>query len=249
MRFLPVMVATIMASVPIVAMAECCLPPEHTLFTQGHGDIKVPPDALTFSATTEAVATTVQEAQKKAQTKMIAIIAGLKAQEKTLELTKPLKLQTQNVQVYPVYDEKSKLRKIIGYRSSNSLKVTAMQNTGKLGDAGSKLLEVSTRLGADNAGGLNFFVDDMDTPKLKALAEAVASAKRQADVMAKGLGITLKGVQSAEGTPQYGYQPMYRSEMLMAKSAMADAGAPAPPVETGEVSVTCDISVRYLIAD
>jgi uncharacterized protein len=148
-----------------------------------------------------------------------------------------------------VYDEKSKLRKIIGYRSSNSLKVTAVQNTGKLGDAGSKLLEVSTRLGADNAGGLNFFVDDMDTPKLKALAEAVASAKRQAEVMAKGLGITLKGIQSAEGTPQYGYQPMYRSEMLMAKSAMADAGAPAPPVETGEVSVTCDISVRYLIAD
>jgi uncharacterized protein len=252
MRMLPLaLVCSAMLMMPQLAGAECCQLPEHTLYTQGHGEVKAAPDALAFTATTEGTATTVAEAQKKAQGKMTVMIANLKALEKALELSKPLKLQTQGVNIYPVYEEKTKLRKIIGYKSSNTLRVMACQSTGKLGEAGSKLMEVAARDGSDTVGGLTFFVDDMDAPKLKALGEAIANAKRQADVMAKGLGITLKGIQSAEGTPQYGYSGGYMADRMMMKVAapMAAEVAPPPPVETGEVSVTCDVSVRFLIQD
>jgi uncharacterized protein len=252
MRLLPVVftMAVLLSVGTAATWADCCLPPEHILFTQGHGDIKVPPDALAFSTTTEGTATTVAEAQKKAQLKMATIIAAIKTQEKSLALSKPLKLQTQQVNVYPVYDEKSKLRKIIGYKSNNSLRITATQNTGLLGEAGSKLMDAASKAGADNVGSLNFYVDDINTPKQKALAEAIANAKQNADVMAKGLGITLKGVQSAEGSPQYQlFEQRYRAEpMAMKVAGGADMDA-APPVETGEVTVTCDVSVRYLIQD
>jgi uncharacterized protein len=253
MRILPVLMLTASLSTGLIApavwAADCCPPPEHTLFTQGHGEVKVPPDALAFTTMTEGTANTVAEAQKKAQLKMAAIIAAIKAQEKTLTLSKPLKLQTQNVSVYPVYDEKSKLRKIIGYKSSNHLRVVATQNTGLLGEAGSKLMDAASKAGADNVGSLNFYVDDINSPKQKALAEAITLAKQNADVMAKGLGIVLKGVQSAEGSPQYSaYENRYRGEMMM-KAASAPMAEAAPPVETGEVTVTCDVSVRFLIQD
>jgi uncharacterized protein len=250
---LPLFVAMSLLVLPVTPVwSECCLPAEHTLYTQGHGEVKAPPDALSFSATTEGTATTVLEAQKRAQGKMTTIIANLKALEKSLDLSKPLKLQTQGVQVYPVHDEKTKLRKIIGYKASNTLRITANQNKGHLGDAGSKLMDVATRDGGDTVGSLNFFVEDMEAPKLSALADAIANAKRQADIMAKGLGITLKGIQSAEGTPQYGYNGGYMADRMMMKAAAAPMGAesaPPPPVETGEVSVTCDVSVRFLIQD
>ena len=253
MRLLPVLLLTACLCVGLtttpVSAADCCPPPEHTLFTQGHGEIKIAPDALAFTTMTEGTANTVAEAQKKAQLKMAAIIAALKSQEKTLSLTKPMKLQTQNVSVYPVYDEKSKLRKIIGYKSSNHLRVVATQNTGLLGEAGSKLMDAASKAGADNVGSLNFYVDDINTAKQKALAESIANAKQNAEVMAKGLGLVLKGVQSAEGSPQYsGYENRYRGEMMM-KAAAAPMEEAAPPVETGEVTVTCDVSVRFLIQD
>jgi uncharacterized protein len=250
MRLLPVLSLCVLLNAPLAAMADTPAPkPEHTIFAQGHGDIKVAPDALNFVLTTEGTANTVAEAQKVAQSKMIKVIDTLKSQEKTLELSKPLKLQTLGVSVYPVHDERNKLHKIIGYKAGNSLRVTAIHSGPKLGDAGSRLMDIASKQGADSVGSLSFYVDDMETPKLKALAEAVQLAKQYADVMAKGLGVTLKGVQSAEGTPQYAHAAMYRSEMMMAKASMADGAAPAPPVETGEVSVTCDVSVRFLIQD
>lgn len=210
--------------------------------TQGHGEVKVRPDSLNVSVTVESKQSTLAEARKENNRKAQAIIAALKG------LNIPnLKLETQNLSVYPVQDyQQKKLPRVIGYQVTNSLQVMVTgAASDMLGEYGSRIVDTALNAGANNVGGLNFYVTDMSTARMQALELAVKDAKRNADAMAHAANITLSGVYSMEGTPQFGGYPR-PMPMYAMKSAGQDAEASvAAPVEVGETTVTSDVNIRY----
>ena len=223
------------------AMAQQAFPPAGTLTTQGHGEVKVRPDSLSVTVTVQSQTPTLAEARAETNHRMQAIIAALKG----LNLS-GMKLETQGVQVFPVQGEpaKNKLPKVIGYQATNSLNVSVIgASTDSLGESGSRIVDTALNAGATNVGSLNFFVNDMAAPRAKALELAVKDAKANAQAMAKAADIALNGIYNLEGNPQFGgYAP--RPMFAFSRAKAADA-VESTPIETGESTVTGDVTVRF----
>lgn len=226
---------------PMVSFAQV-VPPQNTITTQGHGEVKVRPDSLSVNVTVESKNAALATARNENNRKMQALIAALKG------LNIPnLKLETQGLSVYPLQGEyqKDKLPKTIGYQVNNNLNVTV---TGAapdaLADYGSRIVDTALNAGANNVGGLNFYLTEMAAPRAKALELAVKDARNNADALAKSANLALTGVYSIEGSPQYSMPPR-PMPMYAMKAGMADAEMSRTPVETGETTVTSDITIRY----
>lgn len=229
------------ALTPVAALAQN-IPPQGTITTQGHGEVKVRPDSLSVSVTVETKNAQLAAARTENNRKMQAIIAALKG------LNIPnLKLETQGLSVYPLQGEyqKDKLPKVIGYQVSNNLNVSVTgASADSLGETGSRIVDTALNAGANNVAGLNFFLSEMAAPRAQALELAVKDAKNNAQAMAKAADVSISGIYSIEGSPQFsgGYpRPM---PMYSMKASAAAEMAPTP-VETGETTVTGDVTLRF----
>lgn len=224
---------------PVSAHDEDSL--SQTISTNGHGEVKVKPDSLTLTVATEATGANLNQVRTQTSQEMAKIINTLKG------LNIPtLRLKTESVEVYPEYRqaEKSRPSQIVGYRSTNRLSITVEKvSQEQLGEYGAKVLDAALNSGADHVSGIRFFVFDLAPARAEALTEAVKDAARNAGVMAKAANVTITGLYSLEGTPQYGggFVPM-QNTYAMAKSEMAPA---TPPLETGESTVTSDVTARF----
>jgi uncharacterized protein len=247
----PLALLAVLASVLVVALApqahaECCLPPDRVLSTQGHSDIKLRPDSLSFTMAVEATAPTLTAVRQENNVKLQKILTALKA------LNYPhLVLQTNMVQYNPIHraQEKNKLPTRIGYQANSSLQATLKNvSTAELGTMGAQLVEAALRSGADNVGSLNFFVDDMTAARREALKKAVEDAVANATIMATAAGAKIEGVLGIDGSPQYNVGGYVRSMPMLMKSAMADVEvAQTPALEAGENTLTSDVSLRFLL--
>jgi len=241
LRVLPLGLMIGMSLAPTSVLAQQAFPPAGTLTTQGHGEVKVRPDSLSVTVSVQTQAPTLAEARGETNHKMQGIIAALKA------LNLPgLKLETQGVHVFPVQGEytKNKLPKIIGYQATNSLNVSVIgASMDSLGESGSRIVDTALNAGATNVGSLNFFVNDMAAPRAKALELAVKDARANALAMAKAADVTLNGIYNLEGNPQFGgYMPRPMFALSRAKAAPE---AEPTPIETGESTVTGDVTIRF----
>jgi uncharacterized protein YggE len=216
--------------------------PPRLITTQGHGEVKVRPDSLSVNVRVETKNEKLPMARSENNRKAQEIVSALKA------LNIPnLKLETQGLNVYPVQEyQKDKLPKVVGYQVSNGLVVTVTGATPDvLGEYGSRIVDTALNSGANHVDGLNFFLNDPTPARNQALSLAVKDARRNADVMAKAADINIVGVYSMEGNAQFGSFPR-PVPMYAMKSRMAVAEADsAPPVETGETTVTSDVTVRF----
>lgn len=216
---------------------------ERSITTQGHGEIKARPDAVAVQVTVESRNSTLAETRADNNRKTQAIIAALKG------LNIPnLKLETRNISVYPIQAEgtRGKLAKIIGYQATNSLHVGVLNaEPDALGDYASRIMDTSLNAGANNVGGLNFYLSDLSPVRAKALEMAVKDARNNAQAMARAADVSLTGVYSLEGFPQFSNYPMATARTFMKAEAAGADSAPAAPVETGETTVTSDVTARF----
>jgi hypothetical protein len=113
-----------------------------------------------------------------------------------------------------------------------------------LGDDGSRIVDTALNAGANNVGGLNFFLTEVAGPRAQALDLAVKDARHNADAMAKAADITLTGIYSMEGSPQFNNYPRPMPMFAMKAAASAESMAQTP-VETGETTITSDVTIRY----
>lgn len=241
-------VALSLVLAPISAMAQStaptvCCPDSKQITTQGHGEVKVRPDSLTISVSVESKDTALIKARSENNRKMQTIIAALKG------LNIPaMKLETQGLNVFPIQGEyqKDKLPKTVGYQANNSLNVSVTgATTETLGEIGSRIVDTALNAGANNVGGLNFFLADMSIARGKALELAVKDARHNADAMARAAEITLTGVASMEGSAQFGGYPRPMPMYAMKSGMSRDAEVAQTPVETGETTVTSDVTIRF----
>lgn len=218
---------------------------QSTIAVSGIGEAFATPDIATFSFSVSADAKAVADAQSSVNTKIDAVLSGLKdlgVDDKDIQTTnysvypkysyEPIAC----VQSYPNYCPPSK-QVPDGYTVSQAVtvKVRKTENAGQaLSVAGSK--------GATDISGLNFTVDNPDAVNNEARDKAVAEAKAKAEALAKSLGVSLgRVVDFSDSLSNPGPYPyVYATEA-------GGASAKDISIPTGQSKVTDSVSITYEI--
>lgn len=145
-------------------------------------------------------------------------------------------IQTSNVSVYPqqVYGE-GQAPRITGYQANNSVtvKVRRIDNTGRVIDA-------AVGAGGNTVNGVSFTHSDPDAQLDLARRDAIAEARRRAELYASALGLRVNRIVSvSEGG---GYAPPM--PVPVERFAAQDAAA-ATPVSPGEIEARVSVNVMF----
>jgi uncharacterized protein YggE len=196
------------------------------------GEIQVTPDRARVQVGVETQAKTAAAAAAENNKKQTAILAAIRA------LGVPAaQITTLGYNVAPIqrYDDKDRRVVIDGYQVSNIVQVV----TDKLDQAG-PIIDAGLANGANRVAGLDFMVRDASSARDAALAQAVQSARRQAEVAAKAAGGTL-GEMLELNVNDY-ERPDPRPMMAMAKM---DAASAPTPISEGTTTVAITVMTRW----
>jgi uncharacterized protein YggE len=198
-----------------------------TLTVNGYGEVSVPPDEASVALSLEAVDTTPREAMAEVAERARALIGLLD----DLEIP-PAKRSTTGVVVSEAGEHDNQGRwQHRGFRAAERLTVAA----------GPEALGELIGAAVDRAGarveGPRWLVAADNPARKEALQAAAANARERAEVVAAGLGVRVGAV--AEAKEEAAVSPTPRTF-----ATLADAG---PPVEAGELSVACTLSVTFQV--
>jgi uncharacterized protein len=230
--------------------------PSDTIQVTGEGKVTAVPDTATFSVTVQDTASDVQTAQTKATNDGNAIVQYLTSQG-----VDSSDIQTTDYEIAPQYSYSQAAcpnvpvpadgasgavvycppgrQTLTGYQVSETLSVKVI-NTSK---AGTLLAGVGGK-GASSVSGLTFTVSNQDQLMEQAQQMAIAEAQSKAQALAKSLGVQIVGVVGFN--ENNGGGPVY--PMAFATNASAGAvSAPAPEIQTGQNTITDDVTVTYEI--
>jgi len=213
---------------PQAAAAEIARP---SISVTGEASISVPPDTVEIDAglTTEAKnARDAMEANNAAMGKVLLALKSAGIAEKDFQ-TSRLSLTPQMVQRTP----NSQAQQITGYVARNRVAIR-LRDVTKVAN----IIDTLVNAGVNDMGGISFSVSNASKLLDDARAEAIADAKRKAEIYAKAANVTLGSAISISeegGAPA----PVYRS-----KFAAAPASA---PIAQGEETLHIAVSVSYEI--
>ena len=232
--------------------------PTNTIQVEGMGEVVAVPDTATFTVTVQDTAADVATAQTKATTQGNAIVTYLQGQG-----VDSTDIQTTDYEIQPQYAYSQAAcpptpvasdggtpdiavycppgrQTLTGYQVSETLTVK-VTDTSK---AGTILAGVGSQ-GASSVSGLSFTVSDQDALQEQAQQKAIAEAQGKAQALAKSLGVQLVGVVGfSENNGTQGVYPMAFATNASAGGAMA---APAPQIQTGQNTITDDVTLTYEI--
>jgi hypothetical protein len=206
-----------------------------TISVSGEGRASVKPDIVKLELGTIIEKKTVAEAQKENTRIMNALSAKLK--EFGVD---PQDLQTSSYTISPMYDWTDSKQKLRGYQVQQGLRLK-LRDLDKVGD----VIGAAGELGVNQAGGIEFTVDEPEAVKAIAREEAMKNAQAKAEALAKITGIKLRRVISFN---EGGSEPIYNA--MYSKSAMADSAmgaAPAPTIQAGSAEYVINANVTYEI--
>ncbi len=197
------------------------------------------PDLAMFTAGVATTGKTAGEALTANSAAMNRVIRALRASGIAQR-----DIQTSNLSINPVYASRTRsmdeleqqVPPIIGYRANNQVSVKQR----KLDDFG-KTIDTLVSAGANQVNGPSFQVEDVDTALDGARREAVAEARKRAELYASAAGLRVKRVLTISESGGYAPRPM------MARAVAMDV-AESTPVAAGEVELQVNVSVRYELA-
>ncbi len=211
----------------------------------GKAEKVVIPDVATFSVSITKEGKTVVDAQGAMSTVMNAVISEVK---KSGVDEKDIKTESYNIS--PKYEYQQSIctnsycppgkTVFMGYEVSQSV-IVKVRDTAKAGDIFSKV----GAIGVTNLGSLSFAVDNPDSVKEVARAEAINDAKVKAKKLASELGVRLGKLTSfSEG----GYYPMYADAAYGASNSVSyTKAAPSPDLPVGQTKITSNVTLYYEI--
>ena len=209
------------------ALAQTALPA--AISVTGEATVSAAPDLAQIEAGVTSEAKTAREASEAnnaAMGKVLQALKGAGIAEKDFQ-TSRLSLQPQSAPNRPGPSA------IVGYRASNRVTIR-LRDVTKLAN----VIDTLVGAGANDIGGINFMVSNASKLLDEAREQAVADARRKAEIYAKAAGVTLGAPLSIseEGSP--GPMP-YRK--------MAVGMAAAAPVAQGEETLQVTVSVSWAI--
>jgi uncharacterized protein len=201
----------------------------------GHGEVRAIPDTAQVSVGVTSFGKTAREAltaNTKSMTDLMAVL--VKAGTEKRDIT------TSNFNVGPRYvntsNDGSTPAKIAGYDVTNTVTIN-VRKIEALGD----ILDQAVTAGSNQVYGISFGVTDADKKLDDARKDALADAKRKAELYAAAGGFSVGQVVSVnEGG---GGQPM---PMVYARAKSADMAADVP-MSQGEQTLGIDVSVVWEI--
>jgi uncharacterized protein len=211
------------------ALAETPADSPAAISVTGEAQISVPPDLATIDAGVATEAKTAREASDANNAAMAKVLQALKAaniDEKDY--------QTSRLSLQPQYaPNRSGPSPVVGYRASNRVTVK-IRDVAKV--AG--VIDVLVGAGANDVGNISFSVSQASKLLDEARTQAIADARRKAEIYAKAAGVTLGAPLSIseDGAPQ----PVFRGKMM--------AGMAAPtPIAQGEETLSISVGVTWAI--
>jgi uncharacterized protein len=195
----------------------------------GEATVSVPPDLAQVEAGVTSDAKTAREASEANNAAMGKLLLALKAANIDQK-----DIQTSRLSLQPQYaPNRAGPSAVAGYRASNRVTVRLHDVTRV-----ASIIDTLVGAGATDIGGINFMVSQASKLLDDARAQAVADARRKADIYAKAAGVTLGaplGI-AEEGAAA----PIFRAKMAAAPMA-------ATPVAQGEETLSITVNVSWAI--
>lgn len=205
---------------------------QRTVTVSASASVSAKPDMARLSSGVQTEAATARQATSENTKAMANLIDGLKS----LGIADK-DIQTSNFSVNPRYQHNRDGRapKIDGYQVSNEVSVV-IRDLKAVGD----ILDKMIGLGANQMRGLTFEVSQAETLSDAARTEAIANARRRAELFAKAAGAEVgEVIEIREGASgPVGPRPMMASRREMAESV---------PIETGEQDLSASVTVTWAL--
>jgi uncharacterized protein YggE len=221
----------------------------------GIGEFEAKPDIAHITLGCESQASNAAEATAATAAKITAVIAAIKqagVQDKDVQ-TAQLSIFSEQVapppyqpppvapagpgKTAPVAPAAPPLPQFF-YRATNTVVVTIRQI-----DRAGTIIGLAFAAGANQAGGIEFDVENHQPLEDQARAKAIADAAHRAQELARLTNVKLGRVLSvSEGAGQDGPRPMYEAKPVAFRAAAA-------PVESGQIKVSYVVQVVYAIAE
>ena len=213
-----------------------------TLTVTGTGHLMLEPDMAHVTFGIQTIGKSLAETQRQnssAMRKVIDRLADLEIDQKHI--------QTSSFTVSPQYKPPPKRNgevstgppEIIGYMVNNQITVELFQP-----EKVAIVIEQALAAGANHFQGLLWALKEPQHAKLRAMKQAVVTAREKAETLSEALKLKLlRLVSVSEGDAVV--RPLSASPR---SSMMMDAGAGAPPVLGGEMRVEATVTLVYEIA-
>ena len=231
MKYRTPFATTILAGTLLTAPALAQVAPPATISVTGEATVSVAPDLAQIEAGVTSDAKTAREASdanNAAMGKVLLALKGAGIEEKDFQ-TSRLSLQPQSAPNRPGGPPA-----IVGYRASNRVTVR-LRDVTKVAN----VIDTMVGAGANDLGGINFTVSNASKHLDEAREQAVADARRKAEIYAKAAGVTL-------GAPHSISEEGNAVPVPYRKMAVGMAAA-AAPVAQGEETLQVTVSVTWAI--
>lgn len=176
---------------------------------------------------------TASAAMANLKTTMDAVIAAIKAQGIDDD-----DISTQNFWLNPAYDYSNGRQVERGFEAGQSISIKVRDL-----DKTSDVLGAATAAGANQAGNVNFTVDDPDAKQAEARELAIREAQEKADELADQLGVSLGKILNFNEGYGGGYPvPMYYDRAGIGGGAMSEQAVQLP---VGQQEINVNVSITY----
>lgn len=214
-------------------------PGVHVIMTSATGEVTAAPDRGEVS-----LAVQTQNADPKVAQQENALLMG-KVQDALIAsgIAKE-DLRTTGYNIYPIYEDQGTMfgRNVKLYQVTNTLVVTIRDIT-KAGD----IIDIAVANGVNQVNSLTFSLSDEREQfyRNQAITQAVAMTRADADTAARAIGVNITGVKEVSiGSLS---PPIFYADTAMAKAEVGGSSSVPTPIQTGELKVTAQVSVTYLI--
>jgi uncharacterized protein YggE len=225
-----IVLALAMASLPADAQQQ--QPRERYVSVTGEGEAQAAPDLAVIQAGVTTQAKTARQASESNSETMTKVLAALKAGG-----IAERDIQTSQFSIRPLRDyRKNGDNRITGFEISNRVSVK-VRDIAKV----ETVLDQVITAGANDLSGIRFVVSERSQLLDKARGDAVADARRKAELLANAAGAKLG---SATTIVENGGTPMPRQQFV----ARAAASAP-PPIAVGEQTLRVSVSVTFELSN
>lgn len=195
-----------------------------TVTVTGEGAVAVAPDIAEVRAGVISQGKTAKEASEANSRAMTALLAALKAGG-----IADIDIQTARFSIQPLYEPNRSPQRIIGFQASNQLAIR-VRDVATVGDVIDRLVGA----GANEFSGISFQVSAPSKALDPARSDAIADARRKAEIYSKAAGL---GLGRATNIIEEGSAPPATFRAVAASSAT--------PIAVGQETLRVSVSVTF----
>lgn len=208
------------------------LPAPRFIEVTGQAEMQAPPDRALLDFGVVSRADTAQAAVQQNAQQMQAVLAAVRK-----ALGQKAQIGTGTFSLRPQYAhdrEGGGPPRLTGYMASNVVRV----QTGELARVG-ELIDIATRAGANQVEQVRFVLSDAAELRRRALREAVADARSQAEAVAAALPVKLGAIESVVEQDGGAVRPFQEGMAMRAEVASTT------PIEPGVVNLQARVRAKW----